>query len=113
MNPQRIRDYSDGFSQHAPGAIAVSIARPSSQEIPSRTVPTFRDPIKDPGDSSPLPTPRGGVGRGGTTPHSPLPTPRGGVGGVGRLAQRGNDRVEAGAGGGGGGGEIQQWEEAV
>ncbi len=49
MNPQRIRNYSDGFSQHAPGGTAVSIARPSSQEIPSRTVPTFRDPIKDPG----------------------------------------------------------------
>lgn len=29
------------------------------------------------------------------------------------LAQRGNDRIEAGVGGGGGGGEIQQWEGAV
>ena len=33
MNPQRIRNCSDGFSQHVPGGIAVSIARPVASSV--------------------------------------------------------------------------------
>jgi hypothetical protein len=38
-----------GASRVADTRCALSIARPFSQEIPSRTVPTLQDPIKDPG----------------------------------------------------------------